>query len=51
MKESDSMKMIREVRDKNYEATKDMDHEEYMVYVNRKALIGKKIMEQLKLKN
>ena len=47
MKESDSMKMIRDVRDKNYETTKDMDHDGYIEYINKKALIGKKIMQEL----
>ena len=50
MKESDSMKMIRDVREKNYETTKDMDHQGYVEYINTKALIGKKIMQELKLK-
>ena len=47
-KESIVMKELREIRNKNYEATKNMTIQEEIAYIRAKADMGKKRMEELK---
>lgn len=48
LNESKTMKELHEIRERNYEATKNMSSEEYIKYIHEKANKGRKIMEELK---
>jgi len=50
MLESEAMKVIRVIRDRNYEQTKSMNYDEYKKHIAQKASIAREMIKGLDTK-
>ena len=48
LNESKAMKELHAIREKNYEATKNMSSEEYIKFINERANIARQRMKELR---